>query len=250
MSWPHYPHAPLSGPNLRSHGPHPFAIIGAGIGGLSAAVSLHRAGHPVAVFERDPGPDARRQGYGLTMQACGALRDLGVLEAVRAADADAASTEHWTFSPRGDVLGYFGSGLRGVAPAAERGNMRVPRQALLEMLRGRLPEGTVRWGVRLRGFAEDAGGVALELEGAGGARFPFRAAALIGADGLHSTVRARLPRCPAPAYLGVALLLGLSSLRHPLLERRGIVTFKKHQAVHVLRSDRQRVLDLSAALVF
>ena len=36
----------------------------------------------------------------------------------------------------------------------------------------------------------------------------------------------------------------------PLLERQGIATFKKHQAVHVLRSDRQRVLDLSAGLVF
>jgi salicylate hydroxylase len=224
MSWPHHPHALLTGANLRSHGPHPFVIIGAGIGGLAAAVSLHRAGHPVLLFERDPAPDARRQGYGLTMQACGALRDLGILDAVRAADADAASTEHWTFSPRGDVLGYFGSGVKGAVPTAERGNMRVPRQALLELLRGKLPAGAVRWGTKLRGFSEDCAGVDLELEGADGARFPFRATALIGADGLHSSVRARLPRCPAPAYLGVALLLGLSTLRHPLLERRGFYT--------------------------
>ncbi len=35
----------------------------------------------------------------------------------------------------------------------------------------------------------------------------------------------------------------------PLLERHGIVTFKKHQAVHVLRADAERVKDLGAGLV-
>ena len=35
----------------------------------------------------------------------------------------------------------------------------------------------------------------------------------------------------------------------PLLDRHGIATFKKHQAVHVLQSDTQRVLDLSAGLM-
>lgn len=168
------------------------------------------------------------------MQACGALRDLGILEAVRAADADAASTEHWTFSPRGDVLGYFGNGVRGVVPTAERGNLRIPREALLELLRGKLPAGAVRWGTKLRGFAEDASGVDLELEGPGGERFALRAAALVGADGLHSSVRARLPRCPAPAYLGVALLLGLSSLRHPLLERRGFYTISGRERLFTM----------------
>jgi hypothetical protein len=47
-----------------------------------------------------------------------------------------------------------------------------------------------------------------------------------------------------------ATLNALCRRVRPLLERRGITTFKKHQTVHVLRSDAQRVLDLSAGLVF
>lgn len=35
----------------------------------------------------------------------------------------------------------------------------------------------------------------------------------------------------------------------PLLDQMGIVTFKKHQAIHVLRADAQRVKELGAGLV-
>jgi len=34
----------------------------------------------------------------------------------------------------------------------------------------------------------------------------------------------------------------------PLLEQNGIVTFKKHQAIHVLRADAQKVKDLATSL--
>ena len=35
----------------------------------------------------------------------------------------------------------------------------------------------------------------------------------------------------------------------PVLERHGIVTFKKHQAIHVLRTDAQRIKDLGVGLI-
>ena len=34
-----------------------------------------------------------------------------------------------------------------------------------------------------------------------------------------------------------------------LLQRHGVATYKKHQALHVMRCDAQRVLDLSAGLL-
>jgi hypothetical protein len=34
-----------------------------------------------------------------------------------------------------------------------------------------------------------------------------------------------------------------------MLEQHGIATFKKHQAVHVLRADSQRVRDLGLGLI-
>ena len=35
----------------------------------------------------------------------------------------------------------------------------------------------------------------------------------------------------------------------PMLEQHGIVTFKKHQAIHVLKADAQRVRDLGAGMM-
>ncbi len=48
------------------------AIVGAGLSGLCLAQSLHRAGLDVRVYERDPAPDIRRQGYRLTIDRYGA----------------------------------------------------------------------------------------------------------------------------------------------------------------------------------
>src|SRR5690348_1866355 len=53
------------------------AIAGAGLAGLCLAQRLVRAGIEVQVYEQDPGPFVRRQGYRITVDAhgLGALRD-------------------------------------------------------------------------------------------------------------------------------------------------------------------------------
>ena len=110
LRWPYYPWVPREGAKGKTLA-SPVAIIGGGVGGLSLALSLQRAGLPFVIFERDPCSGARSSGYGMTMQACSALRDLGILDRVR--EQDTQSTEHWTFTPQGHVLGYLGNGLVG-----------------------------------------------------------------------------------------------------------------------------------------
>jgi salicylate hydroxylase len=66
-------------------------IVGAGIGGLAAALALRRAGHQVGLFER--APELGEVGAGLTLfpNAMRALRHLGLAESVTAAGSAAAA---------------------------------------------------------------------------------------------------------------------------------------------------------------
>jgi 2-polyprenyl-6-methoxyphenol hydroxylase-like FAD-dependent oxidoreductase len=57
-------------------------VVGGGIAGLSAAISLGRTGHEVVVFERAPRIDPVGAGITLFANAMRALDRLGVGEAV------------------------------------------------------------------------------------------------------------------------------------------------------------------------
>jgi 2-polyprenyl-6-methoxyphenol hydroxylase-like FAD-dependent oxidoreductase len=94
-------------------------VIGAGIGGLAAAIALHRAGWLVRVLERAATP--RELGFALLLapNAVWALRQLGVADAVIAAGHVATSGE------------------------MRRADGRLLRRFELERVRELLPEATV-----------------------------------------------------------------------------------------------------------
>lgn len=60
-----------------------IAIAGAGIGGLTAAIALHRAGHQVTVFEQSKAFLRVGADINLTPNAVRALDGLGIGAAVR-----------------------------------------------------------------------------------------------------------------------------------------------------------------------
>ena len=172
-------------------------IAGAGIGGLTAALSLHAAGIEATVVES--AREIRPLGVGINLlpHAVRELTELGLGDGL--ADLGVATTENvyadrrgrQIFSePRGMAQGY-----RWPQYSIHRGELQM---LLLAAVRKRLGPGAVRTGARVTGFAHDpeegeTDGVRVRvLDRATGTAGEHDAEVLIGADGLHSAVRGQL----------------------------------------------------------
>ena len=177
-------------------------IAGGGIGGLAAAVALGRAGVGVVVFERAPELEEIGAGITLWANATRALKGLGVYEEVRAAGAGELGGELRSW--RGEMILEI--------PADElrtrfgEANLAVHRADLRGALLAALPEGTVRLGRELVGFAQNGGEVVARFA----AGREERGDLLVGADGIHSSVRAQLFGRRPPRYAGYTAWRGVA----------------------------------------
>ncbi|HEX8167698.1 MAG TPA: flavin-dependent oxidoreductase [Beijerinckiaceae bacterium] len=184
-------------------------VAGGGIGGLVTALMLHDRGIPCEVYEQ--ALDIRELGVGINTlpHAIAELKRLGLLERL---DAVAVRTyelfylnrlgqEIWR-EPRGLDAGYEVPQF-----SIHRGRLQgVIRDAVRE----RLGDGAVRTGCRLGSFRQDEGGVtAWFFDRAGSHVATARGDVLIGADGIHSTVRSALfPGEGPPCWNGLMLWRG------------------------------------------
>lgn len=184
----------------------PVLIVGAGIGGLTAALALQRLGQRVAVYEQ--APFLTEVGAGLTLASNGtivlqhlglrdALLDLGVVP-------DHGAVKHYRTGrtlvdiPRGKVqLERFGAPYLQI----HRADLH---EALVVAVRSNDP-GCLHTGHALTDLGQDPDGVtALFSQGE-----PVRGSLLIGCDGIRSTVRARLFGDEAPRFTGYVAWRGL-----------------------------------------
>jgi len=160
-----------------------IALVGAGIGGLSAAIALTRAGFAVEVFER--APELRASGAGITVQA-NAMRVMQRLEVADAIAAAGAIIESGSVVNKdGALLQYMD--LADVATRLGAPSVAIHRASLLEILADACaaPISTGRCAVD---FEHVDAGVELRFEDGASETFDL----LIGCDGLHSIVRRRL----------------------------------------------------------
>jgi 2-polyprenyl-6-methoxyphenol hydroxylase-like FAD-dependent oxidoreductase len=183
-------------------------IIGAGIGGLTTAIALRRAGVEAVIFER--ADELREVGAGITLwaNAIKALGKLGVADAVLAAGAPVAGGEFRSW--RGEVLYGIPAGALEERYGVSVGLHRADLQAALLSV---LPDGAVRLGVPCEGFRQDAFGVtALFADGR-----EERGDLLVGADGLNSAIRAQLFGEERPVYAGYTAWRGVVEAGDALL---------------------------------
>jgi salicylate hydroxylase len=171
------------------------AIIGGGIGGLTAANALRQRGIEVVVHEA--AQELREIGAGVALgpNAMKVLRALGLEDAVRGVEGRSESRA--TFNGK---TGRVISRTSRLEEAAMFGIMSAPvhRADLLDVLAAPLAGDVVRLGARCTGVDSD-GEMAI-------ARFAdgseVAADVVIGADGIHSAVRTSLFGPDAPRFTG------------------------------------------------
>jgi 2-polyprenyl-6-methoxyphenol hydroxylase-like FAD-dependent oxidoreductase len=164
-------------------------IVGGGIAGLSCALSLHQIGVPSRVY--DQVPVLSPLGYGINLQP-NAVRELFALGLGERFTAAGIVTQELAFynrhgqliwsEPRGKAAGY-----RWPQISISRGTLH---EILLDAIKQRIGPNAVMPGHRLTSFEERGGKVIARFADPSGQ--PVAEAEcdiLVGADGIHSSVR-------------------------------------------------------------
>jgi 2-polyprenyl-6-methoxyphenol hydroxylase-like FAD-dependent oxidoreductase len=152
-------------------------VVGAGIGGLAAAISLERAGVESVVVER--APELLDVGFGLVLQANAvtAMKELGLGEALAARGQRVGRAE--IRNPRGDLLTLIDYDAHGWDAYG------ILRSELQRLMLEAVPGERLRLGATCAGGGEDG---TLQLEGGE----TLAADVVVGADGIRSAVRRSL----------------------------------------------------------
>src|SRR5579859_7212113 len=177
-------------------------IIGAGPGGLAAAIALRQVGIAVKVFEA--AQELRPIGAGLTLwtNAVKATDQLGLTAAIQARAGGEVGGEIRSW--RGPVLARIPATM--LARTFGAANIAIHRAELQAAMLDVLDVGIVETGARCLSFAQDADEVRVQL--ADGRE--VRGDLLIGADGIHSVVREQLFGISSLRYAGYTAWRGVT----------------------------------------
>ena len=173
-----------------------IAIIGAGIGGLTAAASLTRLGFKAGVYEQAAQFAPIGAGIQLTANAMKALGGLGLVERLRREGFAPAAfhSREWNTGTVTNVL-TMGQSLEQRYGAPD---LMIHRARLHSALAALTPPDRIHFGKRLVAIQQNRSGAALVF--ADGSR--VEAEVVIGADGIHSVVREALFGVEQPRFTG------------------------------------------------
>lgn len=183
----------------------PVAIVGAGIGGLTLALSLQARGVPVTVYER---ADALREvGAAVALSANGLrpLAELGLLDRLEAVATQPTELVHRGWRTR-DRITAFPVGIDG----SYRDRFGAPylgihRAEFQRVLSDACPPGTIGLGSEVTTVTDHGDHVMLGLASGRTAT----ASVVVGADGVHSRLRAVIDPDARPCYTGTSGFRGI-----------------------------------------
>jgi 2-polyprenyl-6-methoxyphenol hydroxylase-like FAD-dependent oxidoreductase len=160
-------------------------VVGAGIGGLGAAIALRRRGHHVDVVEVKP--EFSVYGVGISQPANGlrALRALGVLDEVVAAGVAFDYADY--YDGDGELIVHVPSGFGDTATPARIALSRLDLHQILITAAER-HEVKIRYGTTVESFTDLADGVEVVCSDGRRERYDLIAAF----DGIRSATRRRL----------------------------------------------------------
>ena len=205
-------------------------IAGGGIGGLATALTLHQIGVPCVVLEAVR--EMRPLGVGINLQpnAVRELYDLGFTE--QDLDRVGLPAKEWALvglngndiysEPRGRLAGYDWPQY-----AVHRGHFHM---LLHEKVVARIGPRAVQLGCRVTGYRKTAdGGVTALVENADGVGVELDGALLIGADGIHSAVRAQMHPDQPPIHWGGAVMWRGTTWAKPIRTGASFVGLGTHR---------------------
>jgi 2-polyprenyl-6-methoxyphenol hydroxylase-like FAD-dependent oxidoreductase len=175
-------------------------IVGAGIGGLTAAIALRQSGFEVEVFERAPELKEIGAGIALSANAMRVLKHLGLMPQV--VEKSTVMDEIVTYDFRGGMISRLPANLVDVPSVC------LHRADLQQVLLSALPADCIHLGEEFVHFEQTTDGITVHFASGRTAQI----AALIGADGLRSKVRAQLLGDGDPIYRGYQCWRGVCSL--------------------------------------
>ncbi|MFV8050922.1 FAD-dependent monooxygenase [Mycobacterium sp. 48b] len=186
------------------------AVVGAGIGGLTAAIALRANGIDATVYEQAHALKAIGAGVSIATNGSRILNKLGVGDAVAAIAGPVTHYQFrtWQAEPIAGEPSTLGFGDPARTWCLHRGEFQ-------KVLADALPVGALQLGRSCVGATEHADGVRVEFSDG----TAVDADLLIGADGIHSRLQGKVTRAAAPVSEGIMAYRGLI----PAERLRGVV---------------------------